>query len=785
MSDDLDATHTPDATLRSNREEGRAEALPALGAHRYEIDTGPDAQLGKGGQGVVWRARDGLLRREVALKLLRPDAAADPAVLGAFLREARLTAMLEHPGIVPLYDLGTGVDGAPALVLRRIEGRTLAQLLGDTRTLEERLRLVPVMLRACQAVAFAHHRGVVHRDLKPQNVMVGEFGQTYVVDWGLANVHGGPLAAQLTDAIETPGVVGTPAYMSPEQALGLAADARSDVWGLGACLYQLLTGAPPLAGNTIESVLGRAAEANVVPAPVREPGVPRDLAAICHKALAAERAERYPSAVALADDLEAWLTGRTVSAREYSRLELLRRALAANRVAVAIALVAVVAFAVVLAVNELRLRSERNDARLFARKLLIDSSHFAQVSTPDADFLAVLTNRSREWLARHDLDVAERRDLCAVLVSVASLYRELGQKDEERGSLVDAVRLAEAGLAAEPDSSPLFACRASARTDLAWGEVMAGQREAAAAFGPLEQELRAWQGPPDPQLSLALADLLGAWADTTATTEPRRSAERSVAAALEAQRVVTAPGDSSKAGALAFGSLGVSGLWGLGRRDEAMRMAREFAEAARPLCSRKDDARRTCQLALDSYRQQLAWRGDPAAVPLEAEVVALEAELSTRSPGSRVLLQNMTYAAFERGDFKTSARAGLQLLELGETTTGRLGVLAAVLDGQALPDQPSLDPEEPVVHLATAFSRVSSADWHGAAQALRATAQPDLWFRVSWTPHPKPALTVPPPARPAWDRFVAEFTRAYGEADSPALERSLLELAAALEALPD
>jgi serine/threonine protein kinase len=230
MADELDATQPPDMTQRSpSARVAQTDGLPALDAARYRVDEGPDAQLGRGGQGVVWRATDQVLRREVALKVLRPEVAQDAAVIAAFLREARLTAMLEHPGIVPLHDVGAGPDGTATLVLRRIVGQSLAEVLAGTKSLADRLRLVPAVLRACQAVAFAHTRGVVHRDLKPQNVMLGELGQTYVVDWGLARVEAGPLSAIFTEAVETPGVLGTPAYMSPEQALGLAADARSDV----------------------------------------------------------------------------------------------------------------------------------------------------------------------------------------------------------------------------------------------------------------------------------------------------------------------------------------------------------------------------------------------------------------------------------------------------------------------------------------------------------------------------------------------------------------------------
>lgn len=784
MTDELDATYTPEATQPADAgPHPRDDGLPSLDATRYRVDAARDAQLGKGGQGVVWRARDEVLRREVALKVLRPEVAEDAAALASFLREARLTALLEHPGIVPLHDVGAGPDGRPTLVLRRIAGRTLAEVLDETRTLDERLRLVPAVLRACQAVAFAHARGVVHRDLKPQNVMLGELGQTYVVDWGLARVEGGPLAAELTDAVEAPGVLGTPAYMSPEQALGLAADARSDVWGLGACLYQVLTGVPPLTGGSIASVLGRAAEARV--APVREltPGVPADLAAICQKALSPGRDGRYESAVALANDLEAWLGGRAVSAREYTPLELVRRALAANRLAFGFAAVGVVAVALVVVFDEARVRRERNDARAFARSLLLDSARFAQTTGPDVEFLDLLSRRTRQWLGRHDLDLEERAALCSLLVSQASYHRELSQPEQARPLLDEAVRLARAGLAEAPTDSALFACQLSAQVDLVYADVLAGRAVANAAFAPLDAALAAWTGPSHPSLTLTHADLLNAWADAIAAMEPRRSAELSVASARRARALL---GEDSAyfVSALQYGSLGVTGLWGLGRRAEALELAQAFADAAQAHCGQRGvDAARSCQAAVDSLALQLSWSGDPRAEGLRAEATRREAQLLARSPDSRVLLLNATFAAFERGDFQRSAELGARLRDLEALDSG-VDLLAAVLAGREPHAPLPVDDGDPMTLLASALSSLSRQDASGAATRLRAIARPHLWFQLDWTPHPAPALEVPAPARAAWVRFLDDFTRAYGAADEAALNQSVVTFADALEALP-
>jgi serine/threonine protein kinase len=208
--------------------------------------------------------KDHVLGRTVAWKELHQakggrelDTLASMQQEARFLREARLAAQLEHPSIVPVYEVGRRVDGSVYYTMRRIEGRTLADALGAAPSLEARLKLMPSLIAMTQALAYAHSRDVLHRDVKPQNVMLGRFGETYLLDWGLAKVK-----AQGTsdDAARAPdisgglnvGAVGTPSYMSPEQAAGRhdIIDHRTDVWGVGAVLYQVLTGRPPYEGTS-------------------------------------------------------------------------------------------------------------------------------------------------------------------------------------------------------------------------------------------------------------------------------------------------------------------------------------------------------------------------------------------------------------------------------------------------------------------------------------------------------------------------------------------------------
>jgi serine/threonine-protein kinase len=290
----------------------------------------------RGGLGEVFVARDEELRREVALKEIQERFADRADARARFLREAEVTGSLEHPGVVPVYGLGAYPDGRPFYAMRLIKGESMQEAIarfhkGDDsprRDPSERslaLRdLLGRFVAVCNAVAYAHSRGVIHRDLKPANVMLGEYGETLVVDWGLARLLGQAEGEQTTAerpvqvgsgsaATEMGQVVGTPAFMPPEQAHGRLDQVGpgSDVFSLGATLYALLTGQAPYGGT---DVLRQAAMANVVPARQRKRWVPAALEAICSKALAAKPEERYPTAKALAQEVQRWLADEPVSA---------------------------------------------------------------------------------------------------------------------------------------------------------------------------------------------------------------------------------------------------------------------------------------------------------------------------------------------------------------------------------------------------------------------------------------------------------------------------------------
>jgi hypothetical protein len=307
-------------------------------------------ELGRGGMGRVIEATDTRLGRKVAIKEALPRGL---DLRRRFEREVRITARLEHPSIVPLYDAGLTAEGNPFYVMRKVSGRPLDKLIADARDLGERLTLLPHLLAAIDAVAHAHRRDVVHRDMKPANVLVGEHGETVVIDWGLAKALGeedddvDPTLAP-SDAVETQigAVFGTPGFMAPEQALGQALDPRSDVYALGATLYQLLSGRPPHSGNSATEVIDRALVER--PPPLRDlvPGVPPELVTITDKALAYHREDRYADGGALAEDVRRFLAGQLVAAHRYTTRQRIGRTLRRHRAAFAVATLATVALAV-------------------------------------------------------------------------------------------------------------------------------------------------------------------------------------------------------------------------------------------------------------------------------------------------------------------------------------------------------------------------------------------------------------------------------------------------------
>lgn len=303
--------------------------------------------LARGGLGKVSVAKDEELDREVAIKeILQQFSKSDDARV-RFVAEARVTGSLEHPGIVPIYSMGTFIDGRPYYAMRLIRGKSLADRLKelDPKTSSAMVRksigsnaesrrngirpLINHLIAACNTVAYANSRGVLHRDIKPSNIMLGKYGETIMVDWGLAKalgsvthnqLHSEPPIADLVESGSQPtaygSVMGTPSFMSPEQANGLvgAVDQRSDVFSLGATLYAILVGSAPYEGSDRAEILSRAKSCQFKSPRDVDSSIPKEINAVCLKAMAKNPEDRYATATELAEDLERFVAGDSVTA---------------------------------------------------------------------------------------------------------------------------------------------------------------------------------------------------------------------------------------------------------------------------------------------------------------------------------------------------------------------------------------------------------------------------------------------------------------------------------------
>ncbi|MBU1409977.1 protein kinase [Myxococcota bacterium] len=362
----IDASRIPDATAGVPDATAGVPApdpVPPQLDPRYVVQR----ELGRGGMGRVLLVFDDRIKRSVALKeMLTAEMAESGRKSGAssrmnrFLREVRLSGHLEHPSIVPVYDMGESGDQA-FYTMRYLQGASFAAALKACSTLDQRLLTLPNFRDVCNAIAFAHSKNVIHRDLKPDNVILGDFGETMVVDWGLAKMQGDSHEVDLRLAEEIRHLqedddagktqfgttIGTPAYMAPEQAMGQLdrIDHQSDIYSLGAMLYELLTGAPPFAGGAVAKVLLRVV--TEAPRPVRElvPEAPAELCAIAEKALQKDKQDRYATCSEMTRDLTAYLSGEKVGSYQYSSWELVRRFVRRNRVLVAAAALVLLALA--------------------------------------------------------------------------------------------------------------------------------------------------------------------------------------------------------------------------------------------------------------------------------------------------------------------------------------------------------------------------------------------------------------------------------------------------------
>ncbi len=399
--------------------------------------------------GAILKVWDEELRRHVAMKVLLnrradPERDAEPVLdslrLGRFLEEAQITAQLDHPGVVPVHELGLTSDGQVYFTMRLVKGQDFRTVIDLARAGKDgwgQPRALTVLQRVCEAMAFAHSKGVIHRDLKPANIMVGRFGETYVMDWGLARVIGkddpmravrpAGVAVSLTavhsvrtDEAGSPDsplltddgdVIGTPVYMPPEQAMGVSGDVgpTADVYSVGAILYHLCTGRMPYVepGAQVSpyTVLRWLQEGPPLPIHKIDPSVPAELAAICDKAMARRPRDRYPDMQAMAEDVRAYLEGRVVKAHRVGALVELHKWTQRNRVAaLSVAAAALLAIGGLGSVAAIKAESSRRIASALADLELVSADAFLLKYAEEARDLGPATPanapRLRAWLEK-------------------------------------------------------------------------------------------------------------------------------------------------------------------------------------------------------------------------------------------------------------------------------------------------------------------------------------------------------------------------------------------------
>jgi tetratricopeptide (TPR) repeat protein len=428
-------------------------------------------EIARGGMGVVYAARDPVLNREVAVKVMHPGQDA-----GRFVVESKVTARLPHPGVPPVHALGTLTDGRPFLAMKLIAGRTLADELGASGR-ADLPRLLGAFEQICQTVGFAHSRGIVHRDLKPSNVMVGAFGEVLVLDWGLAkDVGDGRATGDDTEILAAPcgpasetvvgQVKGTPAYMAPEQARGEPVDARADVFALGGVLAVVLTGKPPFAGETVLDTVLKAAQAEVGEcfAQLDACGADAELVAVAKRCLAAQSAERYADGAAVAGAVAAYRAGVDERLRRAERDRAVSAAEAREqrkRRKVQLALAAVVAL-VLAAGGGLAWYADRQAGARRLKDELAEADRRAELDRVAAERAASEARLAGERDAEHRLKAEQARHGVAADLALAADLRRQYKFREAEAALAQAAELARGG------APELSAEVRQARADLAF-----------------------------------------------------------------------------------------------------------------------------------------------------------------------------------------------------------------------------------------------------------------------------------------------------------------------------
>jgi tetratricopeptide (TPR) repeat protein len=666
-----------------------------------------------GGIGRVWLAHDDSLGRDVALKDLRPDRGAQPAVAARFLKEARITGQLEHPGIVPIYEVGRRSDDEPPFyTMRFVRGHTLSEAVagyhrrrseGVAGPLELR-GLLGAFVAVCNAVAYAHSRGVLHRDLKPSNVVLGDFGEVVVLDWGLARLLGqadgdlgGPVVEADSGASETVQgqVLGTPAYMAPEQAEGRLdlLSQTTDVYGLGAMLYAILTGRPPFAGGETATLLRQVIHDEPARPRSVQADVPAALEAVCLKALARQPQDRYASAKDLAAEVQRWLADEPVQAwREpwtarAARWARQRRPLVVGTVVFLLcAVVALSASAVLIFQEQQRTAQQKHEAEQerdrarkhfdAARQLslrLIDISEKQVPKVPQAEparraLLDAALETFQPIQAQRPDDPELQEHVAFLHRFSANFHRLLGATEAAERSYHLAIQLWEKRAASEP-AAPLHRIHL-AETLRDYSAVQKRQGRLRDATDSLRRSVQiaeelpaSGRGQPDHRrvLATALLDL----SDVEQTRGLFREAEQSSRRVAAVYRALLAvPGEQQGAFDQLFlaAALSRQGVCQreLGQPDEALRCHARAVRQLRALLAHKEDVNGMHFLARALVEQartlaRFPQRGAEAERDLD-EALGTWRDLGGRFPQTPLYREWQAVALQARGELRTALK---------------------------------------------------------------------------------------------------------------------------------
>ncbi|MBM3962560.1 MAG: serine/threonine protein kinase, partial [Planctomycetes bacterium] len=481
---------------------------PKLDGERFVLE----GELGKGGMGVVLRMHDQFLNRRLAMKVLlergtprdEEEKRLVHQLLGRFLEEAQVTSQLDHPGVVPVHELGLDQSGKVYFTMRMVKGKTASERFADAyhqRNEWDLTRGLEVILKVCDTMSYAHDKGVLHRDLKPGNVMVGRFGEVYVMDWGLAKVlgqqdrHDLRIRADITTGVsrletarkrdaETDAdnsvvsmdgqQLGTPSYMSPEQARSEELDARADVYSIGAMLYELVTGSAPYAPRGLRQPAYRILRDVVEGPPKRveelNKAVPAELVAVIDKAMAREREQRYRSVQALAADVRAFLAQRVVTAyrtRAWQETKLwvrrnkpLAASLAAAAALLVGGIVGVTVYAQEAKANEVAANDAKKDA-LDSARAANEARQRADAKVAEFDQLALVVDYDKLIKQEPELCTAYPEQADAIADWLQRAQRLLGRKDELAAVVAAVQQSAGGGTAGQPPPTGVDAAAAA------------------------------------------------------------------------------------------------------------------------------------------------------------------------------------------------------------------------------------------------------------------------------------------------------------------------------------